>query len=270
MGKAKTGKAKIGKARKGPKKKFETMFSAKREFVILGRSPFGSGARKIKVNQDASRGRVEDRRHILHYDEVLKPTIERVVSNLYRDSGFDEAKVALLVRRALEKKGIKRLPRTSAKLMERLVVEINGARDNLIPDRADTNKAIEVVRGYLRKYQVALQTEQFGADAMSSNNARMSQYHRLARSHFPLDGSGGDITEERNRMHRDILSFIDGCASPSELWNLLHDLVQSATFDFSPKITRDSTVKAIAWQKTMGLNEDAPPSQQLDELMAIL
>lgn len=251
-------------------KKFSTMFGKAEGFVILGRSPFGTKAKKITVNQTASAGAVEDRRHILHYDEVLKPTIERVVTALYRKDGFDQGRVAARVRSALQKSDVQRLPKSDDKLMERLVTEINSAQDNLIPDRADTNKAIEVVRGYLRNYQKALSTEQFADDALTANHTRMAAYKKLAHDSFPLDASGGEITDERNRIHREILGFVDGCDSPSQLWDLLHGLVHSVTFDFSPKITRDATVKALAWQKTMRLNEDADPDQQLDDMMSLL
>jgi hypothetical protein len=240
------------------------------KFNIDGRSAFNTGAKNIKVNQDRLKGAVEDRRHILHYDEVLKPAIERVVDGLYIACGKDRAKVAAKIRDALAKRGVKRLPQDDGKLFERLVTEVNSARDNLIPDRADTNKAIEVVRGYLRAYQKALATDEFAEDAYQGLTARMAQYTKLAHGIFVRDASGGDITVERNRIHGEILVFIDGCRSPAELWNTVHDLVHSVTFDFSPKITRDFTVKAIEWQRRMARNADEPADKQLEDLLSIL
>lgn len=245
------------------------MFGAA-EFVILGRAPFGSGAKRIVVNQNKAKGHIEDRRHILHYDEVLKPAIERVISNLFVSQGKDKAKVVLLVRQRLERRGIKRLPKSPDKLMERLVSEINSAPDNLIPDRADTNKAIEVVRGYVRKYILQLSTPEFSEDCVGSNTHRMDGYKRIARTMLVRDASGGEITAERNRMHGEILAFVDGCESPGQLWLLLHEIVHSVTFDFSPNITRDAAAKAIAWQKTMALNGDRPALEQLDDLLRLL
>ena len=154
--------------------------------------------------------------------------------------------------------------------MVRMVTEINSARENLIPDRADTNKAIEVVRGYLRKYITQISTSEFAEDCMTDNHSRMGQYKKLAKETFLRDSNGGDITEERNRIHGDILEFINGCQAPGGLWSILHDLVHSATFDFSPKITRDFTVKAIEWQKTMMLNEDSDPQTQLKDLLSLI
>lgn len=252
------------------KKKFEIIFSRTDGFVIDGRSPFNTGAKSISVNQDPLLGAVQDRRHILHYDEVLKPVLERVITGLYRELGYDKPKAVARVRLAMVRKGLKALPKNDDKLMERLVTVINSAPDNLIPDRADTNKAIEVVRGYLRKYQLALSTQEFGDDAMSANTSRMAAYKKLAVTHFPLDGSGSEISEERNRMHREILGFIDGCQSPCDLWELLGALINSVKFDFSPNITRDNTVKALAWQKTMSLNEAATPDKQLDDLLSLV
>jgi uncharacterized protein YdbL (DUF1318 family) len=260
------------KPKKGPKltKKFEVMFGATGDFVILGRSPFGTGAKNIAVNQDKAKGHVEDRRHILHYDEVLKPTIERVVGNLYKSEGRDKVRVARLVSQALQRRGVKRLPKNPDKVMERLVTEINSAPDNLIPDRADTNKAIEVVRGYLRKYIVQISTSDFAEDCSTDNHARMGKYKQLARETFVRDASGSEITGERNRIHGEILGFIDGCQGPAQLWVLVHEMVHSVTFDFSPKITRDATAKAIEWQKTMARNEDSEPEKQLDALVGLL
>lgn len=154
--------------------------------------------------------------------------------------------------------------------MERLVTEINSAPDNLIPDRADTNKAIEVVRGYVRKYIIRLSTPAFAEDCVGNNTHRMSAYKRIAHEVFLRDASGGEITAERNRMHGEVLGYVDGCESPGQLWERLHEIVHSVTFDSSPNITRDATVKAIAWQKTMSLNEGRPALDQLDDLLKLL
>lgn len=248
---------------------FSTSFGAQ-GFRIDGRAPFGGVAKRIRVNQDPGKGRVEDRRHILHYDEVLKPAIERVVNALYVDEGRHGDRVAQRILKALHKRGIRRLPRRGDKVMERLVIEINSAPMNLVPDRADTNKAIEVVRGYLRKYIQQLQTEAFAQACVEGDVRQMAAYRRQAREVFVLTADGGDITAERNRMHRMIIEYIDGCASPSALWGLIHELVHTATFDFSPKITRDATAKAIAWQKKMQLMEGRPPQEQLEALLGLL
>jgi hypothetical protein len=249
--------------------KFHVMFGVD-EFVIHGRSPFGTVAKKIKVNQSLTKGLLEDRRHILHYDEVLKPSMERVVSRVYVEQGRSKSKVAGLVRKRLQLLGRKRLPKNDDKLMERFVTEINSAPENLIPDRADTNKAIEVVRGYARKCIAELSTAQFGDDCMYDNRARMTSYKKLAKTIFVRDSSGGDITAERNRIHGEILDMINGCEAPAQLWQLMHEVVHSVTFDFSPKITRDNTARAIEWQRQMALTEDSPGEKQLDVLMSIL
>src|SRR5579859_3472745 len=204
--------------------KFQIKFDPN-AFVIVGRSPFATGAKNIKVNQDKAKGHVEDRRHILHYDEVLKPSMERVVTRLYIEQGRNKGKVANMVRRRLELLGRKRLPKNDDKLMERFVTEINSAPENLIPDRADTNKAIEVVRGYTRKCIEQLSTAEFGDDCMSDNRSRMIAYKKLANTIFVQDASGGDITAERNRMHGEILGMVNGCEAPGQLWCLLHEIV---------------------------------------------
>ncbi|NYZ64289.1 hypothetical protein [Luteimonas deserti] len=261
--------ARIGKPKKAQKKKFQIKFDNNR-FEIVGRSPFGSRATKIAVNQNKAKGHVEDRRHILHYDEVLKPAIERVVGKLFIDHGRSVSAVARIVRRRMEASGIKRLPKNDNKLIERFVTEINSAPDNLVPDRADTNKAIEVVRGYVRKYIKQLSTEAFSDDCRGDNRSRMDAYKKMAGNIFIQDSSGGDITAERNRIHGEIAKMVDGCEAPAQLWCLLHEIMHSVTFDFSPKIVRDNTVKALEWQREMLLVEDGPGEQQLDVLMKII
>jgi hypothetical protein len=254
--------------KKAAKKKFSVAFG-NQQFSIMGRTVFNSAAKKIKVNQIASKGNIEDRRHILHWDEVLKPSIEQVISNLYKHDGYDEHKVARRIALYMKNRGLKRLPKKSDKIMERFVTEINSAPDNLIPDRADTNKAIEVVRGYIRKYVQTISTPQFAEDCQEGNTARMALYKKFAKETFIVANDGGDITQERNRIHREILQFVDGCSVPAQLWVLMNDLIQSVTFDFSQKTTRDHTVKALEWQKNMRLIEGMSPEKQLEQLGSI-
>lgn len=231
-----------------PKRKLEIISGAK--FAISGRPDFGKEAKKIKVNQDKSKGLKEDRRHILHYDEVLKPIIERVIRNLYKEAAGKHEEVYVKVSTALKEKGLQGVPvaKDGDKLMKRLATEINSATDNLVPARADTNKAIEVVRGYTRKCIEALSTEEFGTDCLESNTNRMAAYKAKAKEIFVMDASGSDITAERNRIHGEILGYIEGCTAPAELWTPLHDITYSVTFDFSPNIRRAATEKAINWQ----------------------
>jgi hypothetical protein len=198
------------------------------------------------------------------------------------------------VHKALESKGLKRLPKDLNGLIKRSIKEINSATGNLVPDRADTNKAIEVVRGNTRKCIKALSTgqwpprtvpggltedkvdlakrrkEEFGTDSLESNTDRMHAYKDMAEEIFVMGASGGDITVERNRMHGEILGHIEGCTAPAELWTLLHDIVHSVTFDFSPNIRKANTEKAINWQKKMRLNEEAKADKQLDDLLSLL
>lgn len=251
------------------KRKFEAAFD-NGKFAVDGRSAFNTAAKKITVNQNPNAGRVQDRRHILHYDEVLKPCIERVMTNLFLFAKSEE-KVAEYLRKALEDAGVNRLPKANSKLFERLVTEMNSVPSNLVPDRADTNKAIEVVRGYLRKYQTALKTAEFAEDARTENHKRMNKYKEISLDYFSIGSDAdSDISKERNRIHKQIRKFISGTVSPSQLWVLVHDLIHSVTFDFSPQIAIESTKKAIAWQGIMRRNEGAPALTQLKDLVSLL
>src|SRR5690554_7566392 len=89
-------------------------------FRIQGRPQFASGAKRIRVNQNASNGPLEDRRHVLHYDEVLKPLVEQVITALYRAKGCSIGLVAGIVRRCLHKRGVMRLPKGDNEVLVRL------------------------------------------------------------------------------------------------------------------------------------------------------
>ena len=278
-------KAKI--QRKGIKKKeFSASFDAHGEFNIIGRAAFTQLAKQIEVHQPKALKTAvgsamqvepalptqpaEDRRHILHYDEVLKPNIARVMAKLYKANNGNVGKVAAQVRVALAAKGLKKLPTEPGKVLERLVIEMNSATDNLVAGQADTNKAIEVVRGYVRKATTAISTFEFQEDALDNNFTRMGHYRQIVNDTLVTGGSGSDISKERDRIHGTIKEMVNGAEAPGQLWGVLHEVVKSVTFDLSEKASREATAKALEWEKQMSLNMEVEPEKQLSDLVSLI
>lgn len=240
---------------------------------VEGRPGWPTKAKQIRVNQQPSKGEVEDRRHLLHWDEQLKPVLDRVFSALQRDCPqtlADELKAPLVQR------GFQRLPADAEKLMERVATEINGAQANLIADRADINKAIEHVRENLRQYRQALQSdEEYTSEFVqhlggTPNDDRMKRYKALARKYLPPDRFDTPIVSRISEIHAMLLEHIGGCMSPAGLWQLLDQLVYSVTFDLSGKAVREKTAAALAWQRRMQNNFDASGPQQYADLLTLL
>lgn len=240
---------------------------------IEGRPAWPTKAKKIKVNQIPSQGEVEDRRHLLHWDEQLKPLLDRVFTALHRECPLtlvDELKAPMA------RRGYTRLPAEADKLMERVAAEINGAQTNLIADRADINKAIEHVREYLRQYQHALQVDEAYATEMTDgydgapNADRMKRYKGLARKYLPADRTDTPIVSRITEINTMLLELIDGCESPAGLWVLLNNLTYSVTFDLSGKAVREKTAAALTWQRKMQNNFGESGKQQYEDLLTLL
>jgi len=251
---------------------FAVHFTASGRLEVVGRPGWSTAGRSIPVNQDASRGQVEDRRHLLHWDEQLKPLLNRVFSALRREHPGDfHARLSA----PLKDRRWERLPGDPEKLMIRVATEINGAAGNLVADRADVNKAIEHVRENLRKYAAALQgNADYVEDIVDLppvvGPERMARYHAMAEAFFRTDRNETAITARMSEIHLMILEDIRGCQAPCHLWQLIHDLAYSVTFDLSANATRDKVQRTLAWQRKMAANFGAPAVSQYEDLLGLL
>ena len=109
----------------------------------------------LPVNQDPNLGHVEDRRHLAHWDEQIRPAIEKTCAKLKQSIDNQNERIKLL-QRQLSDRGFTNLPDDETGLWERAAKELNGVTSNLISDRADINTAIEKCRGDIRKYSEAI------------------------------------------------------------------------------------------------------------------
>jgi hypothetical protein len=234
---------------------------------ITGRPPWSYAAKKISVNQNAAKGEVEDRRHLLHWDEQLKPVLESVYASLARKHGplLHQALVA-----PLHARGWTRLPTTNEGVWELVSKEINGAKINLVPDRADTNKAIEHVRENLRRFAAHISGVWTPVPGGGSNDPLMKALVKEARPFFPVGSTDTPINARKSEIHAMILEMVDGSGAPCNLWQLIHDLTYSVTFDLSPKARRDQTSRTLAWQRQMLCNEPSDADRRYLELLRLL
>jgi hypothetical protein len=239
------------------------------ECTIRGRPEWLTRAKSIKVTN------TEDRRHMLHYDEIIKPAVERVITKMLASD--TPGVIVTNVLQAMKRSGLKRLPNapTLEDVVLRLTKELNSVDDNLIPGRADTNKAIELVRHYLRKARDEFYNELI-ADAAANDRTRMPVYMKAIEKHLLTGPSGFGITAQRNEIHRTILDkLIKDCTTPKALQERLQVLIDSVTFDLPPDTMKkptdpNVTAKLLKWQSDMAKSESASGADQLNVLVGLL
>lgn len=244
------------------KRRFKVTHDAMTQtYKLSARPKFRGQAIKIKVNRNVKHGVVEDRRHILHWDEHLRPIVTELANQLAKHSPNT---YLTDIRNGLAAHGVKWLPLVpNHNIVKRLGTEINSAPGNLVPGSAAINQGIEKVRAALRAYQKALSEDKDYQDELmpgATMATRMSKYKQDARAHFIIGRTDTVITTAITDINTDILEMIDGCEGPAKLWVLLHDLTHSVTFDLSEKAKRQQTLMANAWlgQVRLLLSGDDP------------
>jgi hypothetical protein len=254
---------------------------ATKQITLSGRPAWPEVAKKIKVNR-AAPGHIEDRRHLLHWDEHLKPILGSVFTAMeqtYKTNLYNELQSPLRAR-SLDNRA-----QNADDTMLFVAKTINGAPGNLVPDRADINQAIEKVRSNLRKYAEALHGDQrFRDDAaiyppLPGNdgrlisveiNDRVKQYKDLAKQYMATDDSSTLIKSQISDIQSQILEHLNSCVAPHQFWTFLHELEYSVTFDLSAKAKRDATEKSLKWQRKMAANHAQPAKQRYEDLLSLL
>lgn len=245
--------------------KFKLFVDENGNVLIVGRPNFNSDAKGIDVKEG------EDRRHILHWSEDLKPILQHIFTILRKLKIGDQIS---LLQNALKSIGATRIPATPERLMIRLATVVNSATVNLVAGDADINKAIEHVRGNISKLIEVVTDSNFDflevdKQSLEENNARMKAIYEATKKILDQDYST-DIKSSRSRIHKSMLEMIEHCSSPAELWQLLHNLVYSVTFDLSSKAVREQTAHVMEWQRMMKSTTEWPIKDQIAALMTIL
>ncbi|HWU76462.1 MAG TPA: hypothetical protein VN043_08150 [Rhodanobacter sp.] len=249
------------------------------QITLVGRPAWADRAKIVTVNQDAEKGHVEDRRHMLHWDEQLRPILASVLGAMFQQyQGRSAALREALVKPLKEKKYIQRIAGDAHAVAERVAKEINSSAINLVPDRADINHAIEFVRERVRKLtrrlvEDATLTGKVG-QAMRDpwpNDAIMEIYLETA-SETLLGGTSDDtpIKIQIQEICFQIVGLVQSCRSPCDFVMLLHQVTDSVTFDLSEKALREQTARTLSWLRTMETNVHEPAETRYEALLTLL
>ena len=256
------------KAKKRRRRKFGLKVDFKQHVArVHHRPPFNSAASQIAVNRDATHGLVEDRRHMVHWDETLKPMVESTLSALMRAFPIESVCRDVLYD-AMKDAGISRLTKGRfSSLAKRFAKEVNSVPFNLVPDDAATNQAIEKVRQNVRNYHVALMdapTLRAAFEANNSHHAIMTAFKQAAVEHFDTTRNSTPITAKISDINGVVLRMMNGCMSPVQIWHRIHEVQHSVTFDLSQKARRDQTEKTMRWERAIkGVMENGDAREML-------
>lgn len=234
---------------------------------LTGRGRFVGAGKRIKL------GKSEDRRHMLHLKEQLKPVMERVFTALEKENNRDPSKTLALIRAKMTERGMKRLPTSLDQAYVRIADEVNSSAINLVPDDASINKAIEHLRADLRTYiaEVGRSTNEAYLDGTASfAAAQMKKLLTLADKIFAAKNEGTAIQNARDVMTSSVRQLIKGCESPARIYELVNDLIFSVTFDLSAKAKRENTAKMLRWQRNVLAIAEGSARDQLAALFEIL
>jgi hypothetical protein len=267
-----------GKPAKKKEKKFEVRLDhATGEMELHGRPDFLARAKAIEVNQDLEKGEIEDRRHLVHWDEQIKPVLESVWSGLRTlpADGLVEVLRPPLVRRRLV-----RLPKEPVALWQRVANELNSAPRNLAAGRADINKAIEIVRARLRRVMARLTDDAElvakvtrAGTGPGANLAVMEIYKDLAIGELLASEDGNDETPIKAQIVAigfQIVGFLEGCAAPCAFVQTLYHAIDSVTFDLSEKARREQTQATLAWLSRMQANIARPAAERYEAMLTLI
>ncbi|WP_326537677.1 hypothetical protein [Pseudorhodoferax sp.] len=244
----------------------------------VDRPAFLARAKAIAVNQDITRGEMEDRRHMVHWDEQIKPVLESVWLSLQSVPPED---LLDTLQKPLVPYKLQKLPKTVDKLWQRVASELNSAPTNLVAGRADINKAIEIVRKRVRKVTQRLTDDtalvekvgKAGSGALA-NQAVMELYKDMAISEL-LASEGGHaeptpIKAQITAIGFEIVGLLEGCQAPCSFIQMLHHAADSVTFDLSEKARREQTSAALAWLARMQSNHRLPAAERYEAMLTLL
>lgn len=248
------------------------------DMLLAGRPDFLARAKAIEVNQDQAKGELEDRRHMLHWDEQLKPILDSVWSAL---KGLPPAELVPILTNPLKARKLTRLPSTVAELWKRVATELNSACVNLVAGRADINKAIEIVRERVRRVTRRLTDDSALVARVGEagrgphpNDTIMDLYKDMAIEELLAPSTTGDsrspINSQVTAIGFEIVGLLEGCHAPCNFIMMLHHAADSVTFDLSEKARREQTAATLAWLRRMEGNVRQPGPERYEALLTLL
>jgi RHS repeat-associated protein len=259
-------KAKVSKV----KKKFGLEKTGNGVITIIGRPAFDTGAKRIKVRHDVKKRDLnEDRRHIIGYDDTLRPMFERVVNNFIA-AGKEKEFVAQMKQQYI-KHGVDRTPNTDDPLKHALfgLVKLNSVVANLPAGLASQNQAIEHIRQQGMRVRDAMSEKYNGAQFPG-----VGELKQIMKEGFAAGDSDTAITIFANEQREVIHSIIDKTESDVGLFKLVNEVILSTGIDLKQAagskainefaLNYNGKMSAIRWGLTPDLHE------QLNDVMSIL
>jgi len=216
----------------------------------IGRPPFNSATlNEIRVNER------QDRRHLLHWAEHLKPMLFTTFERLWATTNGNRERYRKQLLRIHNEYANRRLSdRTDVKTLERKIAkDLNSAISNLVPGNANVNKAIEHMRHQVREAIKAI-NESPGlspAEAVQLAFTKISVEITLREVDDPTEirhenSHRTEDPENPRELPSDRLPL-----SRNELISLLHDIIDSLTFDLSEAAQRDKIEATLGWWNVM-------------------
>ncbi|SFW15381.1 SpvB/TcaC N-terminal domain-containing protein [Chitinophaga sancti] len=241
------------------------------ELRFVGRPSFDSKAKKIKVRFHATKNRElnEDRRHVIGYDDTLRPMFTMVARN-FADAG-KSAEFVQQLKLQYQKHGVARAPSNNDpdKHLLFALTKLNSVVSNLPAGLASQNQAIE----HIRQQGMRLK-DTINEAYMKDDNIKLPQLKTIMKEGFAAGDGDTAITVFANEQRKLIRGWIDNAENEVQLNDLLHSVIASTGIDLSSATNSKSVnefalnysykMSAIRWGSTSDLNK------QLDDVMSIL
>jgi hypothetical protein len=140
---------------------------------IEDRPSWKADAKKIKVTGD------EDRRHVLGWDDFIKPNLEQGINEMLKNGSTEDDVKKFIIENPPNDLKINKTNNLQA-IANQVAKHLNSTPNNLNPDSAVENQAIETVRGQLKR--TIEKVDQFANDAFEAEKSEeKEEYFKKAK-----------------------------------------------------------------------------------------
>jgi hypothetical protein len=228
-------------------------------------------------NQQVVAGQ-QDRRHVLGYDDSIRPIFEQAVNEyLQMDGGEDKLKAKLFELNNAAVPKLSRVPKLTAPLDAHLkysLTQLNSAVGNLNPEAAHENQAIEHVRQQAQGARRRLE-KAFAEDLPDLNETKKILLDVFAAQTPSNNTAGALITGHGNSVREVVRDRINKATTDKELIDILTETETSTGIDLSKrpgakKQTEFSLNLANDLQLASQRGSTVPPARKLETLYTIL
>ena len=265
--KARKANKEAGNADEGTKrasKRLSLRIDSSDRLVADGRPPFDSAAKKIGVKNGQ-----EDRRHVVGWDDQIKPNTLKILNLIKEKSGEAKLKELLVTMYANYK--LSRAPEESAPVEKHAkfsLTKLNSTPGNLNPEAASENQAIEQVR------QQALRTKKTLGKKLQSKLPTVSDVKSIMKQGFSLSQKGTATTDFADKVRQITLQRIDQAETIEQLNDILHETLASTGIDLNKKDrSKEQTSFALKYiekvTKAADPQENLTDEQRLDALFSL-